>query len=467
MQLIPSTPLTHRLRLPLAALLSGLIGCGLIGCGLIGYLIYTRALQPPTALPPSDRYSLSLDLPGTGDRRQRLQDEIAFYQTKVQQNPSSGLDLAALASAYWKTGKATGEISWYLLAEQTAQRSLAQLPFNNASASLILAQVAQARHDFGTAQAIAQQVLKTEPTHDEALAILATGNLATGNLTLAHQQAAQRADYSPNLSNLTLLGQVEAAQGKTTAIQTFRAAIQAEEAGEIGGSALVRVMLGRQFYQRGDFVRAASLYQEALRILPRYPLALLHLAVLETRRGHYSAADRLYDQVIAYSQQSTTLYDHTVLRGKARLLQLQGQPYQAQLAQAEALLREETNAGHENGAFGHNRELAQLLLDRNQGQDAAEALTLMQQEVQRRRDAQTLAVLARSLGYNDRWTEARQAIRSALALGTQQAGIFRQAAEIETRLGNTAQAQQHYQQAQAIDPSFDDRAQQILGLDPL
>jgi tetratricopeptide (TPR) repeat protein len=456
----PTPPLNRFNRVSprlLAALLSTLLGT-LFGFGLVWNNVKPRPIA--TALAPTDRYRLDLDLPGTSDRRQRLQDEIALYQTKVQQTPTSGLELAALASAYWKTGKASGEVSWYLLAEQTAQSSIAQLPFNNTSAPLILAQVAQARHDFAQAKTIAQAVLKTAPNNNEALALLATGNLATGNLALAYQQATHLVNALPNLSNLTLLGQVEAAQGKASAAATFRLAMQTEEAGEIGGSALARVMLGRHFYQRGDLPRAASLYQEALRILPHYPLALLHLAALETRRGNYDQADRYYDQVIAYSQQAATIYDHTVLRGKARLLQLQGKPYQAQLAQAEAVLRKETNAGHENGAFGHNRELAQLLLDRNQGKDASEALGLMQKEIKIRRDAQTLGVLARALGRNDRWPEAQQAIRSALTQGTQNAGLFME-------LGNAIQAQTYKIQAQAIDPSFDDRAQRSLGLDPL
>jgi tetratricopeptide (TPR) repeat protein len=414
-----------------------------------------------------DRYSLPLNLPGTIDRRQLLQKEIALYQTKVQQDPQSGLNLAALASAYWKTGKATGEVSWYLLAEQTAQKSIAALPFNNDSAPLILAQVAQARHDFPTAQKLARTVLKTDPSNDEAKAILITCALATGDLAMADAQVKELTDRLPNLGNLTLQALVEDAQGKASAAATFRLAIGTEEAGEIGGSALARVLLGRHFYNHGDLDQAAGLYQEALRILPRYPLALMHLAALETRRGKYAAAESHYNQVIAFSQQSTNIYDHTILRGKARIKQLQGQPHTELLQQAEKLLREDTNAGHENGSFGHRRELAQLLLDRNQNQDNQEALKLMQAEVKVRQDAQTLGVLARSLMANNQLPEARKAMRSGLETGVQNAGMYLQSATIEQKLGNAAAAQAAQTQAQTIDPSFDATAQLVLGLDTL
>ncbi len=414
-----------------------------------------------------DRYSLPLNLPGTTDRRQLLQKEIALYQTKVQQDPQSGLNLAALASAYWKMGKATGEVSWYLLAEQTAQKSIAALPFNNDSAPLMLAQVAQARHDFPTAQKLARNVLKNHPGNDEAKAILITCALAMGDLAMADAQVQELADRLPNLGNLTLQALVEEAQGKASAVDTFRLAIGTEEAGEIGGSALARVLLGRHFYNHGDLDQAAGLYQEALRILPRYPLALMHLAALETRRGNYQAAEGHYNQVIAFSQQSTNIYDHTILRGKARIKQLQGQPHTELLQQAEKLLREDANAGHENGSFGHRRELAQLFLDRNQDQDATEALKLMQSEVKLRQDAQTLAVLARSLMANNQLPEARKAMQLGLKTGVRNAGMYLQSATIEQKLGNAAAAQAAQTKAQTIDPSFDATAQLVLGLDTL
>ncbi len=454
MKMISSVPF-YRVVLPI----------GLILMSAVGLLLAPKILSPTPANP--DAYGLPLNLPGTTNRRQALQKEVEFYQAKVQQDPQSGLNLAALASAYWKTGKATGEVSWYLLAEQTAQKSIVALPFNNDSAPLILAQVAQARHDFPTAQKLARNVLKTHPGNDEAKSILITCALATGDLATAAAQVKELVDRMPNLGNLTLQALVEDAQGKASAVDTFRLAIGTEEAGEIGGSALARVLLGRHFANHGDLDQAAGLYQEALRILPRYPLALMYLAALETRRGHYAEADRTYDQVIAYSQQSTNIYDHTILRGKARLQQLQGRSGAAQLQQAEKLLRQDTNAGHQNGAFGHRRELAQLLLDRHQNQDKIEALKLMQDEIKIRQDAQTWTVLARALMHNDRLPEAKQAMQSALKSGIQNAGMYRQLAQIEQKLGHAQLAEIAQANAQRIDPSFDETALLILGLDAL
>jgi tetratricopeptide (TPR) repeat protein len=411
--------------------------------------------------PNLDAYSFDLNLPGTTDRKQLIQREIELYQTKLLQDPNSGMNLAALGNAYWQLGKATGEVSWFLLAEQTASRSIATLPFENASARLTLAQVSQARHDFKTAQNIALDIIKTKPKDNEARSILVTCALATGDLLSAETQANIIVNESPDLNSLTLQALVEEAQGKLSSIETFRLAIKSEEVGEVGPSALVRVLLGRHFYHQGNLDQAEFLYQEALRILPRYPLALINLATIQTRRGQYAEADRTYDQIISYSQQSTNIYDHTILRGKARLKQLQNQPYDDLLQKAEALLRKDTNAGHATGAFGHRRELAQLLLDRHQNNDLGEALALMKEDVKVRHDSQTYAVLARAFMVNDRIPEAREAIQIALNSGIKSAGIFKQASDIEQRLGNIKQSKIYSANSQNIDPDFEKSLQAL------
>ncbi len=400
-------------------------------------------------------YAFALDLPGTTDRRQLMRREIELYQTKLQQDPNSGMNLAALSNAYWKMGKAAGEVSWYLLAEETAKKSIASLPFQNSSAYIVLAQVAQAKHDFKTAKSIVLKILKTKPNNDEARSILVTCALATGDLAVAQKEIKPLVDQSPNLTTLTLQALLEEAQGKPTAIDTFKLAIETEEVGDVGPSALARVLLGRHFYRQGDLDRAEDLYQEALRILPRYPLALMHQATLQTRRGQYAEADRNYDQVIAYSQQSTNIYDHAILRGKAKIKQLKNEPYQDLLQKAETLLRKDTNAGHGNGGFGHRRELAQLLLDRNPKQNAAEALTLMQDEIKARQDSQTYSTLAITLAANDRLPEAKIAIQSALKPGVQNAEFLQIASRIEQKLGNIDRAKSYEMEAKRLDSSFD------------
>ncbi len=400
-------------------------------------------------------YRYNLVRPSSGTITLELGKEISFYQQRIRQNPDGGLDRASLATAYLKMARASGDVSWYLLAEEAAQQSLAKLPFNNAGAVLALAKVAEARHDFTKAIDLAQKALS-----DNALGILVTANLAMGNVDKANQAAETLVKRVPTIGSLTLYALVKVAQGKDKeAIQNFQQAIVIEEPGETGSSVWARVLFGRLYYQQGQLEQARTLYTEALRIIPQYPPALLNLAQLEIRLGNYKAAEKLYLQFFQFVNKSPTVYDHVVLRGMARVQDLQGNRPEAKKwrSRAEARLREDLVG------FGHRRELAQLLLEGDRPESVAEALTLMQAEIHVRHDAETLSNLALVLSRSGRWQEAQQVMNQARRWSTRDANIFYRSGIIECLLGNTSQANKFFQLAQEIDPR-NEQAQKALGL---
>ncbi|NJO75964.1 MAG: tetratricopeptide repeat protein [Leptolyngbyaceae cyanobacterium RM1_406_9] len=394
-----------------------------------------------------------------------VQQEIAFYQQRIRQNPQGGLERASLAVSYLQMARATGEGSWYLLAEQTAQQSLANLPFDNVDALLVMARVAEARHDFAGALRLVEQIGGDR----DAIAIQVTANLAMGNLSAASQAVDELVAQFPSINSLTLKALVRAAKGKDQeALETFQQALQTEEVGEISSSARTRVLLGRFHYERGELEMAEALYREALRISPAYPLALINLAQLEIRQGDYRAADRHYAQVTASSRGTLRVFDPTVLRGRARIHQLQGNQSKAEelWAEAEIQLRQSiTDTSKETvTAFGHERDLAKLLLERGRSQDISEAVVLMRSQIQSRRDADTLDTFAWALSRSGEWQEAQQAIQEALDQGIRDAGIYDRAGAIEQALGNDARAVEDFQKVKEIDPEFGERAREALGL---
>lgn len=407
-------------------------------------------------------YRYRFEKSSSGSVTNNLGKEINFYQERINQNPNDGLDRASLAKTYLKMARATGDANWYLLAEQTAKRSLLHLPFDNHGAILALARVAEARHDFAQAIDLAQQVLQNQPGNEDALSLLVTANLATGKVDQAKQAANTLVNQIPTIGALTLRALVNQAQGKDeAALQDFQQALAAEEPGEAGSSAWVRTMLGRFYIQQGNHKLAGQLYREALRILPRYPLALVNLAELETRLGHYKAAERYYSQVFV-SPAYPNVFDHVALQGLARVKELQGDVSGAkeQRDKAETLLRQHLDVN----SFGHRRELARLLLESGQSQDVAEALSLMQAEVRVRRDPETLDTLAWALSGSERWREAQQVMREALRWGIRDAGMFYRAGMIEQKLGNQSQAVAYFQLAQETDPTFNEQPKRILEL---
>jgi tetratricopeptide (TPR) repeat protein len=392
-----------------------------------------------------------------------LQQEIAFYQERIVRSPSDGLDLASLASAYVGMARLTGASHWYLLAEQAARRSLSNLPFNNHGATLVLARIAEAKHDFATATRLAEQVLRAQPGNEEAQALLVTTHLATGQLDDASRIADRLANRTLSGGALTLRALVKVARGQDrAALDDFHQALAVEEAGDASGSAWLRTLLGRFYVQRGQPELAEQLYREALHILPSYPLALIQLADLETRLGHYRSAEQHYTDVLTVTRDSTAqVFDHAVLRGMARLQALQGDRAAAnQLqAQAETKLRQHLSVD----SFGHRRELAHLLLERGRSADVTEALSLMQAEVRLRQDAATYDTLAWALARAGRWQEAQQAMRQALRWGVRDAEMFYRAGSIERALGHRHRADTFFQWVEKTDPTFDATTRRSLG----
>jgi tetratricopeptide (TPR) repeat protein len=433
----------------------------LVGIG-ISIAIYSI---PTSTSRPNSVWKYRFARPEVGSVTKNIRREIAFHQQKIQQQPTAGLERAALAQNYLKMARATGESSWYLLAEQIAQESLAQLPVHNYGAIIVLAKVATAKHNFKQSL----DLLKQLPPESEALSLLTTSHLALGDVTTARKTADKLAQKVPTLGNLALKALVEVAQGQDlAAIRDFKAAIAAEEPEEVESSAWVRTLLGRFYYKRGQLQQAEELYQSALEILPRYSPALLNLAELSVRQWQADptqSKDReraieLYDRFFIINQQAPTIYDHVALRGLARVQQLQGDTVKANQTWERAIAKLRSDLT----GFGHRRELAQLLMERGQGKDLSEALTLMQAEITTRQDPETWDTLAAAYLKLGQLPAAQQSIESALKSGLRDPAITDRAAVIAQARGQLEQASKYRAQVKSIDPLFDAGARQALGL---
>ncbi len=441
------------LAIGVAVLLAAVPGTG-SGLKALG----THLGVPQLATTPSP-YRYHYSRPPQGAITGLLRDEIAFYQRRIARTPHSGLDRAALAGAYLKMARVTGDLGWYLLAEDTARASLANLPVSNAAATTVLARVAEARHDFGLAIRLAREAGPS----GETLPVVVTSNLARGDVPAASQAAAELLATDPSLRAYTLRALVEIARGRDAEAEAdFRRALGMEESEEVASSTWVRSLYGRFLYQHGQHARARELFNEALRILPQYPPALTYLAVLELRQGQYAAAIDHLTRVVTVTKASPNVYDHVVLRGLAQAKDLEGRRGEAARFwdDAEARLRQDAASG----AYGHRRELARLLLTRGRPDDLPEALSLVQAELTVRTDPETFDTLAWALSRAGRWRDADHAAHQALRWGVRDARYFYRAATITQALGDSQRAAAYLQLMRETDPTFDARALEVAGI---
>jgi tetratricopeptide (TPR) repeat protein len=410
-------------------------------------------LQNHSSLPEMYQYKYAQSLERRAQTRtQAYAREIAFLQARVNRNPNDGLDLAGLAGAYIAKARVSGQNAWYVLAEQAAERSLAALPLaiGNAGAQLALAEVAQAQHDFSRALGLIETVTRTQPRNASALALRSSIELAQGDLEAAQTDVEPLVRALPSPSNLNLRALILETQGKLEAAKNdFMHALEIEEADDPFGSARTRTLFARFSARHGQPELAQGLLEEALRIAPGYPLALMQLADLESRQGQYESARATYNELLSTSKGSPSTFDHAAILGLARIARATNSSEGEQLwNDALEVLRQEVTGG----AFGHRRELARVLLERGRAEDVNEALKQARLELRTRHDWETLNVLAWAQQRTGFLPEARDTIQKALAVGVQDAELEYRAGQIEQALGNLEPSKKHFAAAERINP---------------
>ena len=103
---------------------------------------------------------------------------MAFLEEKVKKLRDPIYELNELAALYASRAKWTSDETFYDKAEAAAKRSLSMAPKGNHSATLVLAEVAQARHSFKEAMRLGEEVLAEAPTAEGGLILMTTCQLA-------------------------------------------------------------------------------------------------------------------------------------------------------------------------------------------------------------------------------------------------------------------------------------------------
>ncbi len=417
-----------------------------VAFAFMGMMVFSSRSTLPEAL----KYPFNTSLEARAkSRTAAFEEEIAFYLERIRRNPTDGLDRAALSGVYLQRARVTGEATWYLLAAQSAERSLLALPNLNSGALLVLAEVSVANHDFAGALGLLEQIEKISPRSAAVLSLRTTIYLARGEVQKAALTTRELQRGIPTAANLVQLGLLHEAKGLDVKAD-YMAALQLEEADDPVGSARTRTFLARWYLRRGQLQLARDLLQEAGRIVPNDAQSALLLAECELQLGLLDSAWAKYQTLEQHSQQTLTVFNHAALRGMARVQRLRGQDDPRLWQQAKNTLRLELK----NGAFGHARELAALLLESGQASDLPEALQLAQKEALLRTDSETLHVLAWAQLKSGQAQKAKVTMGRAMRFGVQDAVLTYRMGLIEAALGDSSKAQIWYEKAKQINPTL-------------
>lgn len=373
-------------------------------------------------------------------------EQVAFWQARVRPGMGDAINLTKLAQAYMRVGRETGDASAYARAEEALRLALETSP--NATDTLsTLAAVSISQHQFSHALEIAEQAYGNDPNALQALATIGDANLELGNYDAAAETYATLMDKAPAPEVLARLSRLSWLRGHTGEAISFMdtAATRAAEWGQTGEAlAWYHAQLGDLHFKAGDVDQAREQYETALVILPDYYLARVGLANSAAAEGDLETAISAYATVVAQLPQPhlvAALGDLYALHGDTALAQQQYDTVLAieKLEQANQIM--------------YSRQMALFRADHDL--DPARALEMAEAELDARQDVYAYDTLAWALLKNGRPADARAAMTTALAQGTEDALLFYHAGMIAAANDDRDAAVGYLTRALDLNPNFD------------
>jgi len=369
------------------------------------------------------------------------QRDLEFYRARVEHDPGSAADLAALAGLYLQRARDGGGVSDYRLAEHAARRSLAIREARNGRSLLNLASALLAQHRFPEALAAAQRLVAADPESPSYRALLGELQLELGHYHAADSTFSTLRRHVANLAVAPRAARWVELNGNTEQARLILYAAR--------DSALHRPDLPREqvawFHLRiadlelraGRVREARDALREGLALRPADPRLLSLMARAEAARGRLR-------QAIRYGEQAGD-------RADIATLALLGDAHAA-LGHHQTAERyfEAVEAAASSNPEPFNRQWTQFRLDH--GRHTAETLAILVREAGRRGDVLGYDMLAWALFQAGRLQDARDASKQALRLGTRDASFHFHAGIIERALGFEAEARAHLRRALDINP---------------
>jgi len=375
---------------------------------------------------------------------------IRFLLQRVRQDPEDFVAQGMLASYFLQRVRETGNLDDLRLATSAARASLASVPAQQNTGGLsALAHAEFAAHEFISARDHAALLTRLEPDKGAGWAMLGDVLLELGD----YDGAARAFDRMQHLGFTST-----AAQTRLARLALLRGDAVAAYRHLVRGLALALDLpvppretvawcywqLGEVAFSEGEYKAAEEHYRAALTTLPGYVNALPSLGRVRAARGDLREAIEHYEHAVRIRP------DPAFVAALGDLYALTGRPNEAE--SRYALVEQIGRLAVVNGAAS-NRPLVLFHADHNiqTGEAYREAI----KEYGFRRDIYGADAVAWSALKSGRLAEAREAMRSALRLGTRDARLFYHAGMIARAAGDDASARKYLDQVLALNPEFD------------
>ena len=381
---------------------------------------------------------------------------IRSLQTHLKIYPTDFKAYDQLGAAFIQKGRETADASYYELAKEALNKSL-DLVSNDpaaASAKTHRAVLAMAEHQFEDALTWAQDALALGAGDPSPWAIVGDALIDMGEYDRAAEAYARVSD--PLHTGDDASGVVYERDSRVAYLRFLRGDVQS--AIKLMRDAIARAttlhlpaenvawsqyQLGEFCFKSGDLTGAEKAYVAGLAVDPHSYRNLAGLGEVRTAQGRYTEAIALYQKAVAvvpYPAFAAALYDLDLEVGRSDEARKQ-----LELVEFISTL----NPVNERLFY---RELALFYADHNLKLKAS--VDLAKKELDVRHDIYTWDILAWVLFKNGSVSEAAEAMKKALALGTEDSLLDFHAGLIEFQLGRSERAETLLKRALALNPNF-------------
>src|SRR6184192_218256 len=368
--------------------------------------------------------------------------EIAAAERRAESAAASPDDYVALASAFMRKSRESGDPGYYARANAAVERALDP---NDYGALRTAPWVLLGLHDFRGALAAAERARAVEPEDWWNYGTLADARVELGDYARALEAAQRMVDLRPGLPSYARAAFLRALFGdRAGAIELLQLAVAAGSARDPEGRAWALVHLGHEYFATGDLAAAGRAYTRALDVFPDYYPALGGLGRVRAAEGQLAAAAGLYRRAVARVPQPDLV---------AALGDVHDAAGDADQAERQYALVEYMGEVAAAAGTTYGRQLALFYADHDRRPE--EALRLARLEAAGRGDIYTDDTLAWACYGNGRFAEAARAAHRALRLGTEDAMLHYHAGAIAAALGRDRIAARHLRRALALNPHFD------------
>ena len=360
---------------------------------------------------------------------------------EIDRMPDSPLGYVNLAAIYMKEARRTGDFSLNAIAAGQVAHALELSP-NDIPARKLEASLHLAHHRFAEAIDAAEKLRVEIPSDSYIYGVLADAYVEIGNYEKAVETAQKMVDLKPGTASYSRVAQLRSLYGDHQgAVDMFRQAAQATDPNDKETQSWCLVQLGDEYWKVGKFAEAEKIYDEALRNLPGYFLAIVSKGRVRASVGDYASAEELLTDV------QSTLPNANAILLLADIYTLRGEKERAarQYEQFDAIQAK-------LGTAADHKRLVISLADRGK---TDEALAMAKNEYATEKSVHSADLMAWALYRAGRASEATPYIREAMRLNTIDARLLFHAGMIAKANGDSSEAKRLLTKALKQNPAFD------------